>query len=112
MVSALRVGESGEDAHVFSRLLFAFGEASVQELAKNTDDPAQVQVVQHLIELVNCEGFDLDELQICSFAVEFWATFAEHVVDETFEEDQEPQWVGVAKKHIVKALEQGWTRIR
>ena len=111
-VLALRAGDFGEDAQDYSRLLFAYGDAAVQNLAKNTDDRSQAQVLQQLVELVDCEGYDVAEIQISSQAVEFWQTFTEHVIDELFTDDGTESWIETAKQYVVSALERGWARIR
>jgi len=111
-VLALKAGDFDEDAQDFSRLLFAYGDASVQDLARNTDDPAQAQILNQLVELVDCQGYDGAEVQMCSQVVEFWETFTEYAIDELFSDEGTPAWIDTAKKYIVSALEHGWAKIR
>ena len=109
---ALKAGDPGEDALDFSRLLFAYGDAAVQDLARNADDAAQAQVLHQLVQLVNCAGYDEIEIQVCSQAIEFWGTFTEHAIDELFTEKEVPIWMDTAKRYLVNALENGWLKIR
>lgn len=111
-VLALKAGDFDEDAQDFSRLLFAYGDAAVQDLARNTDDPAQAQILNQLVELVDCQGYDGAEVQMCSQVVEFWETFTEYAIDELFSDEGTPAWIDTAKKYIVSALEHGWAKIR
>lgn len=111
-VLELKAGDFGEDAQDFSRLLFAYGNAAVQDLARNTGDPAQVQVLNQLVQLVDCKGYDGAEIQMCSQAVEFWGIFTEYAIDELFSDEGIPAWIDEAKKYIISALEHGWAKIR
>lgn len=112
-VLLLRSGEFEEDAQDFSRLLFAYGDAAVQDLTKNTEDSAQAQVLYQLVQLVNCAGYEGSAVQVCSQAVEFWATFTEYATDEIFTDEEDvSKWMDSAKRHVISALEQGWARIR
>jgi hypothetical protein len=111
-VLELKAGDFGEDAQDFSRLLFAYGDAAVHDLARNTDDPAQAQILNQLVQLVDCKGYDGAEIQMCSQAVEFWANLTEYAIDELFSDEGTPAWIDIAKKYIISALEHGWTKIR
>ena len=109
-ILALRSGEFDENAHDFSRLLFAYGDAAIQDLAQNPD---LSQILHQLVQIVNCAGYDGATLQICSQAIEFWASFTEHAIDELFsDENSAPIWMDAAKRLVVSALEQGWAKIR
>ena len=112
-LSALKAGEGDEEAHDLSRLLFAYGDAAVQDLARNTHDHQLQHVLVHLLDLLDARGYDEENLQICSEAIEFWQTYTEFATDSLFTagEKREP-WMDVAKEHIATALQHSWSKIR
>ena len=61
-----------EEAQDFSRLLFAFGDAAVHDLAQHVHVDRSQQILTNLLHLLHAQ-----ELQICSQAVEFWQTYTE-----------------------------------
>ena len=109
----LRAGDFGGDAQDYSRLLFAYGDAAVQNLARNVLDEPYNGILSQLLSLLNVEGYAGEEIQICSQAIEFWQTYTEFVTDSIFSaaERQEP-WMQDAKEYIAKALQQNWMKIR
>lgn len=112
-VSTLIAGDFEGDAQDYSRLLFAYGDATVQHLARNTHDHRLQQILEQLLDLVDAEGYEGEDLQICSQAIEFWQAYTEFVTDSlpTSGETQEP-WMDVAKQYIAKALRHSWVKIR
>ena len=112
-LSALKAGESDEEAQDFSRLLFAYGDAAVQDLAQNVHDQQLQHVLVHLLDLLDAQGYDEADIQICSQAIEFWQTYTEFATDSLFTdgEKREP-WTDVAKEYIAKALQHSWAKIR
>lgn len=112
-VKELRAGEFGGDAQDYSRLLFAYGDATVQNLARNVLNEPSDHILNQLLSLLNVEGYAGEEIQICSQAIEFWQTYTEFVTDSIFSagERQEP-WMQDAKGYIAKALQQNWMKIR
>ena len=112
-LSALKAGEGDEEAQDFSRLLFAYGDAAVQDLARNVYDHQLQQVLVHLLDLLDARGYDEPELQICSQAIEFWQTYTEFATDSLFTAGEKREsWMDVAKEHIAKALQHSWSKIR
>lgn len=111
--SALKAGQGNEEAQDFSRLLFAYGDAAVQDLAQNVHDHRLQLVLDHFLDLLDAPGYDEAELQICSQAIEFWQTYTEFATDSLFTagENREP-WMDVTKDHIAKALQHSWSKIR
>ena len=112
-LSALKAGEGDEEAGDFSRLLFAYGDAAVQDLARNVHDRQLQHVLVHLLDLLDVQGYDGADLQICSQAIEFWQTYTEFATDSLFDAGGEREaWMDVAKEHIAKALQHSWSKIR
>ena len=109
----LRVGDFGGDAQDYSRLLFAYGDATVQNLARSVVIEPSNHILRQLLSLLNAEGYAGEQIQICSQAIEFWQTYTEFVTDSVFSagERQEP-WMQDAKGYIAKALQQNWLKIR
>lgn len=111
---ALKAGDFGEDAQDYSRLLFAYGDAALQDLARHPLDQSYALVLDQLLDLLNCTGYDGVEIQITSQAVEFWQLYTEHVTGTCFmqgDEQIEPI-MEVASARLAKALELGLARIR
>ena len=112
-LSALKAGDGDEEAQDLSRLLFAYGDAAVQDLALNVDDDQLQHVLNHLLDLLDVRGYDEADLQICSQAIEFWQMYTEFATDSSCSDtDKQEPWVDVAKEHIAKALQHSWSKIR
>ncbi|KAL8828270.1 MAG: hypothetical protein Q9191_002691, partial [Dirinaria sp. TL-2023a] len=111
---ALKAGDFGGDAQDFSRLLFAYGDAALQDLARHPLDGSYALVLDQLLVLLNCAGYDGAEMQISSQAVEFWQLYTEHVTGTCFtqEEEQVEPILELASARVAKALEIGLARIR
>ena len=58
LVSELKVGDFSETAQDFSRLLFAFADAKVQDLARNPHHPRSQQVLTDLLDLLCIQGYE------------------------------------------------------
>ena len=113
-MSALKAGDFDGDAQDFSRLLFAFGDAALQDLARDTQDQSYAMVLDQLLDLLNCAGYDGAEIQISSQAVEFWQMYTEHVTGTSFMrgDDRITGVIEVAETRVAKALQLGWAKIR
>ncbi|KAL8794878.1 MAG: hypothetical protein Q9195_002590 [Heterodermia aff. obscurata] len=112
-MTALKAGEGDEEAQDFSRLLFAYGDATVQDLAQNVHDYQLQRVLVNLLDLLDASGYDDAGLQICSQALEFWQTYTEFATDSLFTAGEEREaWMDVSKEYIAKALKHGWSKIR
>ena len=113
IVSGLKGGDYDADAISFARLLLAYGDAAVQDLAKKSEDPSQSQIVHQLLELLKCEGYAGVEDEICTQALEFWMTYTEFLIDSLFAAGEEkPAWMNRARQHILEVIEACWVKIR
>lgn len=113
IVSGLKEGVYDAEAMLFARFLLAYGDATVQDLAKKTDDPVGRQIVYQLLELLRCEGYAGVEDEICAQALEFWMTYTEFLIDSLFAAGEEkPAWMDSARQRVVEVIEASWVKIR
>ena len=111
-VTTLRAGDFDAEPMAFSRFLFAYGDAVVQDLAMNIDDPNSRQIMRQLVELLGCKGCAGSEDQVCSQCLEFWTTFTEFLIDSLFAAgDKTPSWMENARQYIPEVIEACWGKI-
>jgi len=112
-LSELKSGNYDSDHLGIGRLLLAFGDATVQDLAKNYEDPDSQRILQMLHGLLTCDGYAVAEDEICAPALEFWNMYTEFMIDSLFADGgNETVWIGPAIKHILQAIEECWTKLR
>ena len=112
-VAALKALDLEPDNMAVGRLLFAYGDATVQDLAKNIGDSTSKQILQFLLNLMRCGGVVVAEDEISPQALEFWMTYTEFLIDSLFEAGEEkPPWMDPARQYVVSALEAAWSKIR
>jgi hypothetical protein len=118
-------GDYDFDSLQYGQLMLAFGDAKVQDLARNTDPKAQ-HFLTALIGLLAAKGFAIAEDKIFVQALEFWATFVEVMIDALYSEDEPevaltttehagktPQgWFATARDLIMQAIESCWRKIQ
>ncbi len=113
IVSGLKGGDYDTEAMSFARFLLAYGDATVQDLAKKSEDPLLSQIVHQLLELLRCEGNAGVEDEICAQALEFWMTYTEFLIDALFAAGEEkPTWMDGARQLLVEVIEASWVKIR
>lgn len=110
-IITLKSGRFDPEPMAFARLLFAYGDATVQELAKNISDPNSAQILNQLVELLGCDGYAGAEDEACSPCLEFWTTFTEYLIDALFSPDGTPPWLESARQHISRVIEACWKKI-
>ena len=111
--AALKGGDFDTDAVTFARLLFAYGDASVHDLAMKFDDPYHRQILSQLVELLACDAYVGAEDEVCSLCLEFWTTFTEFLVDSIFTaNDEVPIWMEKARQYIPEVIKVCWIKIR
>lgn len=112
-VVALKALDFVPDDMAMARLLFAYGDATVQDLAKNISESTSKQILQSLLDLMGGEGVVVADDEICSQALEFWMTFTEFLIDSLFAAGEEkPPWMDPARQYVMSALEAAWSKIR
>ena len=113
IVSRLKVGNYDSEAMSFARFLLAYGDATIQDLAKKAEEPLLSQIVDQLLDLLRCEGYAGVEDEICAQAIEFWMTYTEFLIDSLFAAGEEkPAWMEVARQHVIEVIEASWVKIR
>lgn len=112
-LSTMKGGVFDTEAMAFARMLLAYGDAIVQDLAKNLEDPSSRQILQQLLELLKCEGYAGVEDEVCTQALEFWQTYTEFVIDSLFAAGEElAPWMDKARQYVIEVIEACWTKIR
>ena len=112
-IESLKAGDFSSDALMFAKLLFAYGDASAQDLAKNIEDPGTKQIMQHLLGLLSCDAYPGAEDEVCSLCLEFWMTFTEFLIDSIFTAGNEiPSWMNSAKLYIPQVIKACWIKIQ
>lgn len=115
IVARLRTGDFDTDDMSFARLLLAYGDAAVQDLATKSDTPPLNQLLFQFLELLKCNGYGDVEEEVYSGAFEFWVTYIEFAIDSLFEDDHKKSnvaWMYVARQHIEAVIEVAWERIQ
>ena len=64
-----------DEAPEFARLLWAYGDAKVQDLAQGIEHPDSIHILNLLIALLKIKGYAAVQDDICPQALEFWTTF-------------------------------------
>ena len=112
-ISSLEVGSFETEPIAFGRMLLAFSDAKVQDLARYNTEPSTNMIMDHLLTLLKCDGYAVAEDDICSQALEFWTTYVEYLIDALFADDSsKPTWMDEALQYVVRALEACWAKIR
>ncbi len=115
IVARLRTGNFDTDDMSFARLLLAYGDAAVQDLAIKPENPRLNQLLFQLLEVLKCNGYGDVEEEVYSGAFEFWITYIEFAIDSLFDEDNEKRevlWMDVARQRIEAVIEAAWERIQ
>ena len=110
-VDNLRKGDFEGDTVAFARLLLAFGDATVQDLAQKTENSDYASILILLEGLLMCKGYAVVEDEICSQALEFWINFAEYLTDSLFAaSNNRPTWIDSALQALTRAIEASWKK--
>ncbi|MCJ1469086.1 hypothetical protein MMC07_007719 [Pseudocyphellaria aurata] len=111
-VAMLRAGDFDSTAMAFARLLFAYGDAFVQDLAKKVQDPNYSRIMRHMVELLGCQGYAGAEDEVCSQSLEFWTTFTEFLTDSLYAAgDEITFWMNDARQYVPEVIEACWKKI-
>ena len=114
VVLRLKNGDYDHATLKFAELLTAYGDVTVQDLAKGTNDPFKGQILYHLFDLLSCAGYPIVEDEVCTQALEFWMTYTEFVTDSLFDlaSDAKPPWMTSAMNNIASVVDICCLRIR
>lgn len=109
---ALVGGDYEWDSLQFGQLLLTLGDAIQRELTQNIDKPLSAHYLTLFLGLLNAKGYALAEDKIYVPALEFWSTFVETMVDDSFsaEPGSSPQWLAMAQHYVMQAIEYSWRK--
>ncbi|KAI9829623.1 MAG: hypothetical protein M1826_005513 [Phylliscum demangeonii] len=96
----------------FGRFLLAYGDATLQDLARKCEDDQSKYILTILHGLLRCKGVAVVDDEICTNALEFWTAFVEFMVDSTYAGDQEEAWFQPARAHVVETFQDCLVKIR
>lgn len=104
-------GDFDFDSLQFGMFMIAFGDATVQDLTRNSGSEAQSQYLSALCGLLAAEGYAVYEDKIYIPALEFWNTFVETMVDEIYSvENEHPPWFKSAQDHVMRVISNCWRK--
>jgi hypothetical protein len=137
--SRLIEGDFEFDSLQYGQFMIAFGDATVQDLARKTDALSQ-QFLTALAGLLTAKGHAVAEDRIFVPALEFWSTFIEVMIDSLYSEEGvevasigmpddgadfadselikgnresgKETWFTAARSHIMRAIEYCWRKIQ
>ncbi|KAI4095613.1 MAG: hypothetical protein LQ344_001544 [Seirophora lacunosa] len=112
-LSWLHDGMSEPEPMAIARLLLAYGDASIQDLARNLNNTTVQLVMRELMQLLACTGYAGAEDDICTPALEFWQSYTEFLIDSLYGEEAEVRrWIDDAKQYVVQVIEKCWVKVR
>lgn len=137
--SSLLGGDFEFDSLQYGQFMIAFGDATVQDLARETGDLSQ-QFLTALAGLLGAKGHAVVEDRIFVPALEFWSTFVEVMIDSLYSEEGaevaadgmqnyggdmadsevfagnrqrgKETWFTKARSHVMQAIEYCWRKIQ
>lgn len=99
------------DSFQFGQLLLAYGEARVDRLVR-AERQSDVNILSILCELLTAQGYPGVDNRVFVPGLEFWATFAETLADETVSEEEKLQrWHVSALSFVLQAVSNVWQKI-
>ena len=97
----------------YPRLLLAFADATVHDLAKDPENTRVRQILYQLTQMLACEDSSITVNDSVSIqALGFWATFTEFLVDSQSTDGNDIPWLTHAKTHVGNIIEVCWEKIR
>lgn len=105
-------GNHQEDGISFGLLLIAYGDAKVQDLMHSTDSRSQ-RFLESLSGLLAADGYLVGEDTIFVPALEFWSTFIETMIDDSYSDEEAAQnWKPYAEQHLKTVVMNCWRKIQ
>ncbi|KAL8907382.1 MAG: hypothetical protein Q9207_001432 [Kuettlingeria erythrocarpa] len=112
-LSTLHEGVWEPEVISVARLLLAYGDARLHDLATNLETPSVQMVMRRLMDLLTCAGYAGAEDDICTPALEFWQSYTEFLIDSLYgSEDAAEPWMDSAQQYVVQAVEACWAKVR
>ncbi|KAK3369160.1 armadillo-type protein [Lasiosphaeria ovina] len=105
-------GNHEEEGISFGLLMLAYGDAKVQDLMTSPDDRSQ-RFLEKLSGLLAADGYVVSDDAIFVPALEFWSTFVETMIDNTFSDEEETKsWKPYADQHLKAIVMNCWRKIQ
>ncbi|CAG8971936.1 hypothetical protein HYALB_00003271 [Hymenoscyphus albidus] len=105
-------GDFDFDSLQFGLFSLAFGDATLQDLTKNTEPQFQ-QFLSGLGGLLGADGYPVHEDRIFVPALEFWNAFVENMIDGVHSEaGRDAPWFATAQMHVNLAIERCWRKLQ
>jgi len=105
-------GNHQEDGISFGLLILAYGDAKVQDLMHTTDSRSQ-RFLESLSGLLAADGYLVGEDTIFVPALEFWSTFIETMIDDSYSDEESAQnWKPYAEQHLKTVVMNCWRKIQ
>ncbi|KAL8782535.1 MAG: hypothetical protein Q9213_005300 [Squamulea squamosa] len=112
LLSLIVKGQYEDEALAYSRLLLAYGDVMLQDLARQPDNPSGQVLMHSLMQLLAYEGFAGADDDICTPAMEFWQAYTEFLIDSIYSaENQAEPWMDSARHYVMQIIEQCWIKI-
>ena len=106
MIEHLRRGEYDEKTMAFAKLLVAFGDAIVHDVAQASQDPIMSLLAQELADLMKCEGCAGVE-GVSELVLPFWVQYVEFLSDTecSYAGEAQPEWLASARIRVLDIVE-------
>ncbi|KAL9103509.1 MAG: hypothetical protein Q9163_001465 [Psora crenata] len=106
IVVDMKRGEFSEWSIPFAKLLVAFGDVAVQDIAQAPKDPTMSSVAQELSDLMKCEGFAGIE-EVSGLVLPFWVQYVEYLSDTecAYTDKAKPNWSAFARVQVLDIVE-------
>jgi hypothetical protein len=110
--SRLVGGDYDFDSLQFGMFMIAFADATVENLTKKaSSDPQCNQFLTALSGLLAADGYAVHEDKIYVPALEFWMTYVENMIEQSYdEEDGDPTWLPGAQAHVMQVIQNCWRK--
>lgn len=106
-------GDFDFDALQFGQFMIAFGDAIMNDMAKEPENLQAQQFLDGLEGLLSAHGSIFTEDKIFVPALEFWTSFVEYLTDALYDAGSEDlQWMDNSRKHVVQAIRRCWQKIQ
>ena len=106
-------GDLSNEATLFGRLILAYGDATVQDLARAMGSSTRKKLLGHYITLLDCKGYAGVDEHISTQALEFWQTYVEFLTDSLFDpENNAPAWAQEARHKVFEVIDTCWRKIQ
>ncbi|KAK4227944.1 putative importin [Podospora fimiseda] len=106
-------GNHTEDGIAFGLFLLAYGDATVHDLVKATDDRSR-RFLARLSGLLAADGYLVGEDMIFVPALEFWLTYIETTIDCTYSDEEADVaiWKPYAEEHLKAVIMNCWRKVQ